>query len=159
MSSLLSWIETAAEIWRDEVGPYVRVFANLYRKIPPKSKFLFLKNGSKWKKFAWKSISEAENWLRPRKYASPQSHATNFSYFEFLEKYGLFCGWKMGFSEIFAIFAQKSGHIFSKTQNIKNLLHAIVENHISWVWANFQPQKLIFRRVFSILSHFSKTKT
>ena len=81
-------------VWREEVGPYARIFANLYRKIPPKSKSLFLRNGSKWKKLARKLISDAENWLRPRKYGSPQSHATNFWYFEFLKKYGRFSAQK-----------------------------------------------------------------
>ena len=44
----------------------------------------------------------------------------------------------------------------AKNENLENLEHEFVENNFSKVLTNFWPQKMIFRKVFPVLVHFSR---
>ena len=99
----------------------------------------FEREGGSKKKFL-KSFSEGKNWSGPWKNYFPQTHVLNYRDFHFLESFGHYSAKKVSKK----LFFQKKGLNFPKNNFFK-------------VLTNFWPQKMIFRKVFPVLVHFSRS--
>ena len=106
--------------WRDLQAHF---FSNLYTV--GENKFLLLKNSQ----LVSISISRAKNWLRPRKYGSPELYPSNFDFYEFLSSFGQFSDFLL-FSHLRLIFTPEHFRQFwsiIKSKNTKvSVLHLLM---------------------------------